>query len=119
TESLEKVLPGLFDLFRDKPNLSATLSRRPPQIVDGFRVQFRVINELQKTWIEEHYGAAIDTYLRKSLHDKRICMCLVVEEISESSPSNTCYMPEEKARFIAEKNPEFAALRNDLNLDIS
>jgi hypothetical protein len=46
-------------------------------------------------------------------------MCLVVEEISESSPSNTCYMPEEKARFIAEKNPEFAALRNDLNLDIS
>jgi len=28
-------------------------------------------------------------------------------------------MPEEKAKYIAEQHPEVAALRDDLNLDIS
>ena len=110
--------PGAFRPVQGQTQPVGNPVRRPPQIVDGFRVQFRVINELQKTWIERTLRAAIDTYLRKSLHDKRICMS-GVEEIWKAPPSNTCYMPEEKARFIAEKIPRFAALGNDLNLDIS
>ena len=118
-EGLEKALPGLINLFKDKPNLSATLSRCPPLIVDGCKVQFTVVNELQKTWIEEHYGRVIDTYLRNTLHNKQVCVSLIVEDAPESVPGNSCYMPEEKAKFIAENNPEVAALREDLNLDIS
>ncbi|MDD2289979.1 MAG: DNA polymerase III subunit gamma/tau [Bacteroidales bacterium] len=118
-ERLEKALPGLMNLFKDKPNLSATLSRCPPRIVDKCRVQFTVVNELQKTWIEEHYGRIIDNYLRHILHNKQVCVSLMVEDAPESTPGNSCYMPEEKAKFMAENNPEVAALRDDLNLDIS
>ncbi|HHV03795.1 MAG: DNA polymerase III subunit gamma/tau [Bacteroidales bacterium] len=118
-KDLEKVLPGLYALFRDKPNLSATLKRCPPQILEGYMVQFSVINELQKTWIEEHYGRTIDSYLRQALRNKKVCMSLTVEESPGDTPGNTCYMPEEKAKFMAEKHPEVAALRDDLSLDIS
>ncbi|MDD4919809.1 MAG: DNA polymerase III subunit gamma/tau [Bacteroidales bacterium] len=118
-EDLEKALPGLINLFKDKPNLSSTLTRCPPLIVDGNKVQFTVVNELQKTWIEEHYGRVIDAYLRNTLHNKQVCVSLIVEEAPESAPGNSCYMPEEKAKFITENNPEVAALRDDLNLDIS
>lgn len=118
-EALEKALPGLMNLFKDKPNLSATLSRCPPLIVDKCKVQFTVVNDLQKTWIEEHYGRIIDTYLRNTLRNKEVCMFLVVEEAPGNIAVNTCYMPEEKAKYIAEQHPEVAALRDDLNLDIS
>ena len=119
-EDLEKVLPGLYDLFKNKPNLSSTLKRYPPRILEGCKVEFCVINELQKTWIEEHYGGTINKYLRQALRNNKVCMALTVKEIVEnSSPGNTCYMPEEKAKFMAEKHPEVAALRDDLSLDIS
>jgi hypothetical protein len=118
-EALKKILPGFFDLFKDKPNLSATLSRSEPQIVDGTTIQFRVVNELQKTWIEEHYGRTIDAHLRKALKNKKVRMSLIVEEPAETVIENNCYMPEEKIKFMAEKHPQVAALHKDLNLDIS
>ena len=118
-EALKKILPGFFDLFKDKPNLSATLSRSEPQIVDGTTIQFRVVNELQKTWIEEHYGRTIDAHLRKALKNKKVRMSLIVEEPAETVTENNCYMPEEKIKFMAEKHPQVAALHKDLNLDIS
>ncbi len=118
-EDLQRILPGLYGLFESRPHLSATLSRCPPTIVEGHTVQFKVINELQKNWIEERFGIKIDQYLRKSLGNKNVRSCLVVEESLENTPDGTCYMPEEKARFMAEKHPQVAALRDDLNLDIS
>ncbi|MDD4064292.1 MAG: hypothetical protein PHD16_02150, partial [Bacteroidales bacterium] len=90
-----------------------------PTVVEGHIVQFKVINELQKNWIEERFGVTIDQYLRKSLKNKNVKASLAVEESLENTPDGTCYMPEEKARFMAEKHPQVAALRDDLNLDIS
>ncbi|NLA15606.1 MAG: DNA polymerase III subunit gamma/tau [Bacteroidales bacterium] len=118
-EDLKKVLPGFFDLFKNKPNLSATLSRCEPQIVEGTKIQFRVVNELQKSWIEEHYGRVINSYLRTALKNKQVCMSLVVEESNNTPTGNNCYMPEERIKFLAEKHPEVAKLRKDLHLDIS
>jgi DNA polymerase III subunit gamma/tau len=119
TEDLQRVLPGLYALFDSRPHLSATLSRCAPTVVERHTVQFKVINELQKKWIEERFGVTIDQYLRKALGNKDVRACLVVEESLENTPDGTCYMPEEKARFMAEKHPQVAALRDDLNLDIS
>ncbi len=118
-EDVERILPGLFDIFQTRPHLSATLSRCAPQIVEGNIIQFKVINELQKNWIEERFGATIDQYLRKSLGNKNVHASFVVEESLENTPDGTCYMPEEKARFMAEQHPQVAALRDDLSLDIS
>ncbi|HOO42156.1 MAG TPA: DNA polymerase III subunit gamma/tau, partial [Bacteroidales bacterium] len=118
-DDLQNILPGLYALFESRPHLAATLSRCAPTVVDGHTVQFKVINELQKNWIEERFGVTIDQYLRKSLGNKNVSSCIVVEESLENTPDGTCYMPEEKARFMAEKHPQLAALRDDLNLDIS
>ena len=118
-EDLQSILPGLYALFESRPHLSATLSRCTPTIVDGHTVQFKVINELQKNWIGERFGVTIDQYLRKSLGNKKVRSSIVVEESLENTPEGACYMPEEKARFMAEKHPQVAALRDELNLDIS
>lgn len=119
-EDLEKVMPGLLALFENRPHLATTLTRCPPSIIDGVTVEFRVINELQKKWIEERFGITIDRYLRNALANSKVSVSLAVEETcTEQTPQEKCYMPEEKAKFIAGQHPEIAALKNDLSLDVS
>ena len=118
-ERLNEVLPGLFTLFEKQPHLVATLSRCTPELVDKTKIQFVVINKLQKSWIEEHQGRAINTYLREALKNKKAQMVIAVEEANNTNERNACYMPEDKMKFLVEKHPQVAALRKDLNLDIS
>ncbi len=118
-EDLEKVMPGLLALFENRPHLASTLTRCPPTIIDGVTIEFRVINELQKKWIEERFGITIDRYLRNALGNSKVSMSLSVEETcTEQTPQEKCYMPEEKAKFIAGQHPEIAALKNDLDLSL-
>ncbi len=118
-ERLNEVLPGLFTLFEKQPHLVATLSRCTPELVDNTKIQFVVINKLQKSWIEEHQGRTINTYLREALKNKKAQMVIAVEEANNTNEKSTCYMPEDKMKYLVEKHPQVAALRKDLNLDIS
>ena len=79
-------------------------------------VDFFVLNEAQKQWIEEKMLRDLETALRSGLGCPRINILVTVVPDTEAR-EKVPYMPEEKAKDLMEKNPEVRAFVADLGLD--
>ncbi|MBP5675539.1 MAG: hypothetical protein J6W94_00820, partial [Bacteroidales bacterium] len=104
--------------YSDKPRLASTIANGHTEVreEDGVKiVDFIVKNEAQKQWIEEKLLRDLEGRLRTLLGTPRVKILVSVtpEEEVERQP----YMPEEKARDLMDKNPDFKAFAADLGLD--
>ena len=111
-----KALPAAY---ASRPRLASTLQNAKVDVREenGTKiVDFFVLNEAQKQWIEEKMLRDLETALRSGLGCPRINILVTVvpdKEAREKVP----YMPEEKAKDLMEKNPEVRAFVADLGLD--
>ena len=104
--------------YADKPRLASTIANGHTEVREdgGVKiVDFIVKNEAQKQWIEDKLLRDLETKLRGLLGTPKVNILVSVtpEEPTEKVP----YMPEEKAKDLMDKNPDFKAFAADLGLD--
>jgi hypothetical protein len=78
-------------------------------------IDFYVLNESQKKWMEEKVLRSMEEKIRSSLLCRRIN--IVISVIPEEEREKVLYMPEEQAKDLMDKNPEVRAFVSDLGLD--
>ena len=106
-------------MYASKPRLANMLSSAEPRIEeeDGVKkVYFSVVNESQKTWIEDKLLRDMEKKLRDMLVCPKVNILVEVTpdtEVKEKVP----YMPIEKAKDLMEKNPNVRELITALSLD--
>ncbi|MCR5017221.1 MAG: DNA polymerase III subunit gamma/tau [Bacteroidales bacterium] len=106
-------------MYASKPRLANMLSSAEPRIEeeDGVKkVYFSVVNESQKTWIEDKLLRDMEKKLRDMLTCPKVNILVEVTpdtEVKEKVP----YMPIEKAKDLMEKNPNVRELITALSLD--
>ncbi len=104
--------------YADKPRLASTIANGHIQISenDGVKiVDFTVKNEAQKQWIEEKLLRDLEGKLRGLLGTPKVN--IIVSVTPEEEIEKVPYMPEEKAKDLMDKNPDFKAFAAELALD--
>ena len=109
----------LAAMYSDRPRLANTLGGANLDISEegGTKVvRFYVINQSQKSWIEEKLLRDLEKKYRDLLSCPRVNILVEVTpdtEVKEKAP----YMPEEKAKDLIEKNPNVRDFVSALSLD--
>ena len=101
-----------------RPRLASMLQSGKVELKeeDGVKViDFYVLNESQKKWMEEKVLRSMEEKIRSSLLCRRIN--IIISVIPEEEREKVLYMPEEQAKDLMDKNPEVRAFVSDLGLD--
>lgn len=109
----------LAAMQKAQPRLASALAKSALAItvVDGYKlVEFSVVNEAQKKWIEERILRNLEDEFRKLLPSSMVRISPVVTPEEEQAPVK--YMPSEKAEDLISRNEEVRNLVVDLGLDI-
>ena len=109
----------LATMYSARPRLANTLGAANLEISEegGTKiVRFFVINQSQKSWIEEKLLRELEKKFRDLMACPRVNILVEVTpdtEVKEKAP----YMPEEKAKDLIEKNPNVRDFVSALSLD--
>ncbi|MBO7544541.1 MAG: DNA polymerase III subunit gamma/tau [Bacteroidales bacterium] len=79
-------------------------------------VSFEVVNDAQKSWLEDRLLKEMESMLRKDLSYSKINISISVTP--EEKTEKVLYMPEEKAKDLIEKNSEVREFVSQLGLDV-
>ena len=79
-------------------------------------VSFEVVNEAQKSWLEERLLREMESIIRETLSWSKININISVTP--EEKTEKVLYMPEEKAKDLIEKNSEVREFVSQLGLDV-
>jgi len=124
-----KALPGIDEvgrgwqelctMYASQPRLASALAAAKLSIREGEgyeTVQFQVVNEAQKRWIEERILRDMEGKFQKILSSAgvRLEACVIPEEEQETK----VYMPSEKAKVMIENNENVKNLVVELGLDV-
>ena len=118
-EKVSAAWKSLSSLYGSRPRLSSTLSNGKIDIREesGVKlVDFYVLNEAQKQWIEEKLLRDLENKLRDILQFPKVNILVQVTP-DTAATEKVPYMPEEKAKDLMDKNPEVRAFVADLGLD--
>ena len=85
------------------------------QVEDHKELDFEVVNEGQKRWIQEQILRGMENDYNKLLGSALTRITISVQPV-EDAPQKS-YMPQEKAQDLMNKNPEVRNLVKDLGLD--
>ncbi len=105
--------------YADKPRLASMLLNGKIEVRedDGVKlVEFLVLNQAQKQWVEEKMLRELETKLRELLLCRKVNIVVTVP-VEPENTEKTPYMPEEKAKDLMEKNPAVRDFIADLGLD--
>ncbi len=117
-ETLRLKWKELAGQYSAKPRLANMLSSGNINLSEenGIKVvEFFVINEAQKQWVEEKMLRELEGKLRDLAGCQKVNVMVSVTPMEEAEKKP--YMPEEKAKDLMEKNPEVRALVADFGLD--
>lgn len=98
-------------------NLSATLQSRQP-VLDGMRVRFTVINDLQLAQITE-IRTELLAHLRRSVRNGRLELQVDVEEAEHEDVPVQFLSDKERYDAMVDRHPLLNELRQRLDLDLS
>ena len=105
--------------YTSKPRLASMLSSGQINLSEdaGVKVvEFVVMNEAQKQWVEEKMQRELETKLRDLLSCRKVNIVVAVTPEPENA-EKVPYMPEEKAKDLMEKNPAVRDFVAELGLD--
>ena len=117
-ETLRLKWKELAGQYSAKPRLANMLSSGNINLSEenGIKVvEFFVINEAQKQWVEEKMLRELEGKLRDLAGCQKVNVMVSVTPMEETEKKP--YMPEEKAKDLMEKNPEVRAFVADFGLD--
>ena len=117
-EKVQSKWKELATLYENRPRLASMLANGKTEVREegGVKiVDFYVLNEAQKQWVEEKLLRDLENKIRELLACPRINIAVQVTAAEEVE--KVPYMPEEKARDLMEKNPEVRAFVADMGLD--
>ncbi len=95
------------------PRLYNTLNANNPFLKKTGYIEFEISNPLQAEILNNIKGRLLD-FLKKELGNYQINLTY---SISESEEENKLYLPEDKYKHMAGKNPNLEKLKQQLNLD--
>jgi len=84
-----------------------------PTLVDGYKVEFFVSNNLQKEEVDSVF-LELQYYLRKHLSNSTLEL---VVELATSDQKTLIYTAEDKYKYLSQKNQVLVMLRQQMNLD--
>ena len=105
--------------YTSKPRLASMLSSGQINLSEdaGVKVvEFVVMNEAQKQWVEEKMQRELENKLRELLSCRKVNIVVAVTPEPENA-EKVPYMPEEKAKDLMEKNPAVRDFVAELGLD--
>ena len=117
-DTVQEKWKELSKLYVSRPRLSSMLANGKTEIREegGVKiVDFYVLNEAQKQWVEEKLLRDLEGKIRDLLNCYKINIEVQVQAVEEGE--RVPYMPEEKAKDLMEKNPEVRAFVADMGLD--
>ncbi len=119
-QEIEAKWPALVEIYKSKPRLATMLSTSELNIEekDGAKyVNFRVINQVQKEWVESKLLRELEGNFRKILGTSALYLRVsVMPDDSVKMPK--VYLPSEKAEALMNENSEVKNLIMDLGLDV-
>ena len=118
-ETIRTQWKELAKQYTDRPRLASMIANGKIDVreADGVKiVDFFVLNEAQKQWVEEKLLRELENKIREMLSCPRVNILVEVTPVEESA-EKVPYMPEEKAKDLMEKNPDVRAFVADLGLD--
>ena len=105
--------------YENRPRLASMLASGTIDVREenGTKViDFLVLNEAQKQWVEEKLLRDLENRIRELLVCPKVNILVSVTPVDEST-EKVPYMPEEKAKDLMEKNPDVRAFVADMGLD--
>ena len=105
--------------YENRPRLASMLASGTIDVREenGVKlIDFLVLNDAQKQWVEEKLLRDLESRVRDLLSCPKINILVSVKPMDESA-EKVPYMPEEKAKDLMEKNPDVRAFVADLGLD--
>ena len=105
--------------YENRPRLASMLASGTIDVREenGVKlIDFLVLNDAQKQWVEEKLLRDLENRVRDLLSCPKINILVSVKPMDESA-EKVPYMPEEKAKDLMEKNPDVRAFVADLGLD--
>jgi len=105
---------GLRKIFKDEPRLLALLDEFEPELIDDENCVLKLANPWQQKAFKE-FGKQVMDHMRKTLHNSRLKLSV---QVAENERKRRAYTPEEKYKVLVELNPELAALKNALALQL-
>ena len=105
--------------YENRPRLASMLASGTIDVREenGVKfIDFLVLNDAQKQWVEEKLLRDLESRIRDLLSCPKINILVSVKPMDESA-EKVPYMPEEKAKDLMEKNPDVRAFVADLGLD--
>ncbi len=105
--------------YESRPRLASMLASGTIDVREenGIKlIDFLVLNDAQKQWVEEKLLRDLENRVRDLLSCPRINILVSVKPMDESA-EKVPYMPEEKAKDLMEKNPDVRAFVADMGLD--
>ena len=112
--------PELAKLYSDKPRLASMLGSTSVNIVpgdDAKTVQFKVVNDAQKEWVESKLLHELEGRFRKIVGSMKVYLRVVVTP-DDAPEQKKIYMPSDQAKDLMARNEEVKSLVKDLDLDI-
>ena len=97
---------------------TAMLHRSPGIDIETTVLTFFVSNSAQQEWIREKALTRMEAALRKELRNSKVKIDVQIYESPSGNKDTTPYMPVDKAKFLAAKQPELNELVKDLGLDV-
>ena len=97
---------------------TAMLHRSPGIDIETAVLTFFVSNSAQQEWIREKALTRMEAALRKELRNSKVKIDVQIYESPSGHKDTTPYMPVDKAKFLAAKQPELNELVKDLGLDV-
>jgi DNA polymerase III subunit gamma/tau len=115
-EQLLAVWNEYADLMKNdgRMNLHSTLTKRKPQLSDGYQVLFHIDNAAQEIEVNREKADFVE-FLRKKLDN--FLMDLTIET-TETDEQPGLYTNSKKFEAMVKKNPNLGKLAQNLNLDI-
>ena len=112
--------PDLAKMYSDKPRLASMLGSTSLNILseeDSKTVQFKVVNDAQKEWVESKLLHELEGNFRRIVGSMKVYLRVVVTP-DDAPEQKKIYMPSDQAKDLMARNEEVKSLVKDLDLDI-
>lgn len=101
--------------FIKSPRMTTFFNTNKPTLLDNFQIQIAVNNKLQRESIENQLDK-LQNFLRQQLRNGAL---QIVFKEAAATAQQKVFTPEDKLKFLLEKNPKMVELKNKFMLDFN